>query len=167
VQSAALQIGLAARPRGSAEGRPTHERSTGGGSVDRESQVACEPGALALVTQLAAAEPGIRGRWSLGGTGWEVAFEAGFVPERGGWCVGPVRGFTDGQSVAIAPADEPRPGRLEPWAEAHAETARRFLGAIRGGRESDLARFEDGLAVQRVIGAALRADEAGRRAPIP
>jgi predicted dehydrogenase len=61
---------------------------------------------------------------------------------------------------------EPRPGQREPWAEAHVATARLVLAACAGDASPRLASFDDGLAVQRVLAGAARADQRGRRVPI-
>lgn len=115
-------------------------------------------GAIAIVTQLAGSEPGIRGAWSIAGDGWEARIEAGYVPARGGWWASaPV--LAEGAALSrLGGAVEPTEGRREPWAEAHVETARHMLAAARGGDLGPLARFSDGLAVQRVLAGALRAD---------
>jgi myo-inositol 2-dehydrogenase / D-chiro-inositol 1-dehydrogenase len=132
-------------------------------------QVGVRGGAALVITQVAAAEPGIDGRWLAGGAGWQASFAGGYVPSRGGWVVSPVRGFVaDGRdAIEIAAGIEPVPGRREPWAEAHVDTARQFLATLAGAPRGALASFDDGLAVQRVIGAAARSDREGRRVETP
>jgi predicted dehydrogenase len=98
-----------------------------------------------------------------GGPGWQASVSAGYEPARGGWSVSPVRVFDDGRGRELGPALEPREEELEPWAAAHVETARHFLAAAQGSPSDRLASFQDGALVQRVLGAALAADEAGHR----
>ncbi|MBZ4413030.1 Gfo/Idh/MocA family oxidoreductase [Myxococcus sp. XM-1-1-1] len=138
-------------------GRPIHTAAL---------HVGLSNGAVLVLTHAACAEPGIHGGWSLLGQDWEVGFSAGYVPAREGWCISPIRGFEHGGWSDVAPGAEPHPGQLEPWAQAHVETARRFLG-LRGHAPRDgLATVEDGALVQEVLAAALRSDSEGRRVPM-
>jgi predicted dehydrogenase len=135
-------------------GRPVHTAAL---------QVGLSSGATLVLTHAACPEPGIHGGWTLLGKGWEAGFSGGYVPSRGGWCVSPVRGFEHGGWSDVAPGLEPRPGELEPWAQAHVEGARRFLGLLRGEPRDGLATLEDGAAVQEVLAAAMASEDEGRR----
>ncbi|HKE15087.1 MAG TPA: Gfo/Idh/MocA family oxidoreductase [Kofleriaceae bacterium] len=139
----------------SIEGRPARSAAL---------QVGVSTGALLVITQIACSEPGIRGRWLVAGDSWEASFAGGYEPARGGWSVSAVR-LADASSTAeLAPGALPLPGRREPWAEAHVDTARHFLRAAAGGELAPLAGFDQGLAVQRVLAAALASDQ--RRARV-
>jgi myo-inositol 2-dehydrogenase/D-chiro-inositol 1-dehydrogenase len=83
----------------------------------------------------ASSTPGIHHRWFLQGDGWEDELVVGYAPEQGGWY--------------------PRTSEREPWAEAHAEIARRWVTAIHGG-DAELPSFADGARVQRVLHDAAR-----------
>ena len=134
----------------SIEGRPARSAAL---------HVGVSTGALLVITQIACSEPGIRGRWLVAGDSWEASFTGGYAPARGGWSVSAVR-IADASSTAeLAPGALPLPGRREPWAEAHVDTARHFLRAAAGGELAPLASFDQGLAVQRVLAAALASDE--------
>jgi predicted dehydrogenase len=135
-------------------GRPVHTSAL---------HVGLSSGAVLVLTHAACPEPAIHGGWTLLGQGWEAGFSGGYVPSRGGWCVSPVRGFEDGVWRDIAPGLEPHPSEREPWAQAHVEGARRFLGLLRGEPRDGLATLEDGATVQEVLAAALRSEEEGRR----
>lgn len=121
-----------------------------------------EGGVRLSVVHRPSAEPGISGSWSFGGTGWEAGFFAGYVPRRGGWCVSAPRATSDGDWNDIAPGVEPQPGQLEPWAQAHADGARHFVG----GRVGELASFREAAVVQAVIDAAVRSSREGRRVDV-
>jgi predicted dehydrogenase len=135
-------------------GRPVHTAAL---------HVGLSSGAVLVLTHAACPEPAIHGGWTLLGHGWEAGFSGGYVPSRGGWCVSPVRGFEHGEWRDIAPGLEPQPGALEPWAQAHVEGARRFLGLLRGEPRDGLATLEDGATVQEVLAAAMVSEEEGRR----
>ena len=124
-------------------------------------------GALLVVTQIACTEPGIRGSWLVAGDSWEARFEGGYVPARGGWCLSAVSVAESGATSRLGEEIEPVAGRREPWAEAHVGTARHFLAAVAGGDRGPMADFGDGLAVQRVLAAALRSDEQRARIDLP
>lgn len=123
-------------------------------------------GALITVSHRPAPEPGIDGQWSVRGSGWEAQLAGGYVPALGGWRIGPARGFENGQWFELSPRVEPIPGHREPWAQAHVETARAFLAAIRGEDRGSLARIEEGAVVQRILDAAARSAWQGQRLPI-
>ncbi len=135
-------------------GRPVHSVAL---------HVGLSTGTVLVLTHVPCAEPGMHGGWSLLGDGWEAGFSGGYVPARDGWCLSPVRRFEGGTWSDLAPGLEPRPGAREPWAEAHVETARHFLAALQGGPLTELASLEDGATVQRLLGAAVASEEAGRR----
>lgn len=141
----------------SLSGRPVHTAAIHVGTTS---------GTRLTITHLATPEPGIHGGWSIVGDGWEAGFSAGYVPAREGWCISPVRAFEGTTWRDVTVGAEPRPGGREPWAEAHVAAARLVLAALAGEPAPRLATFEDGLAVQRVLAGALRADERGRRVPI-
>lgn len=138
-------------------GRPAHSVAL---------QIGTTSGAVLAIQHVASPEPGIHGGWSIVGDGWEAGFSASYVPAREGWCISPVRAFEHGRWHDVARGAEPHRGAREPWAEAHVETARHVLAALDGLPATRLASFDDGLAVQRVLAAAARADERGRRIPI-
>lgn len=135
-------------------GRPAHTAAL---------HVGLSNGAVLVLTHAASPEPGIHGGWTLLGRDWEVGFSGGYVPSREGWCVSPVRGFERGVWRDLAPGLEPHPGEREPWAQAHVEGARRFLGLLRGEPRDGLATLEDGATVQEVLAAAIMSEETGRR----
>ncbi|HYO56109.1 Gfo/Idh/MocA family oxidoreductase [Archangium sp.] len=143
----------------SLSGRPVHTAAL---------HVGLSSGAVLVLTHAASPEPGLHGGWSLLGEGWEAGFSGGFVPAREGWCVSPVRCFESGRWRDLAPGLEPRPGEREPWAEAHVETARRFLGMLGARPEVDpeLASVEDAAKVQRILSAAMASEDGGRRIPL-
>lgn len=138
----------------SLSGRPVHTAAL---------HVGLSSGAVLVLTHAASAEPGIHGGWSLLGPGWEVGFSGGYLPARNGWSVSPVRRFLEGAWDDLAPGLESPPGAREPWAEAHVETARRFLAALRGENPSGLATLEEGATVQRLLAAAVASEQQGRR----
>jgi predicted dehydrogenase len=140
----------------SLSGRPVHTAAL---------QVGLSSGAVLVLTHAASPEPGLHGGWSLLGEHWEVGFSGGFIPEREGWCVSPVRCFESGAWRDLAPALEPRPGEREPWAQAHVETARRFLGRLGQPPEVDaeLATVQEAATVQRILSAAMASEDEGRR----
>jgi predicted dehydrogenase len=121
-------------------------------------------GALLVITQIACSRPGIRGTWLVTGEDWQASLSAGYAPERGGWVLSPVEVADASSSATLGQPIEPVAGRREPWAEAHVETARHFLAAVGGAGLGPLAGFDQGLAVQRVLAAALASDE--RRARV-
>jgi myo-inositol 2-dehydrogenase/D-chiro-inositol 1-dehydrogenase len=144
----------------SLSGRPVHTAAL---------QVGLSSGAVLVLTHAAAPEPGLHGGWTLLGQDWEAGFSGGYVPSRNGWCVSPVRLFQEGAWMDLAPGLEPRPGEREPWAEAHVETARRFLAALQGA-PLELATVEEAATVQRLIAAAVVSEQQGRRvtvSPVP
>lgn len=146
-----------ARVQSVLRGRPVHSAAL---------HVELQNGAVLNITHLASPEPGIWGRWTLVGRDWEASFSAGYRPELGGWRVAPVRLFTAARWHTIAPGLCPQPGAREPWAEAHVETARAFLAALRGTPGGALATFADGARVQHVIDAAVRSEREQRRVRI-
>ena len=117
-------------------------------------------GAVASIAHLAASEPGIHGAWSITAENGDATLSAGYVPERGGWRLSPVRLASAAGVREIAPGVAPAAGEREPWAQAHVETARAFLE----GRP--LATLADGLVVQRVIAAASQSEIEGRRVSV-
>ena len=135
-------------------GRPVHTATF---------QVGLGTGARLTLQHLAAAEPGIHGRWSILGDGWQARCAGGYVPERGGWCIGPAEVYQGGVWSEIGPLVEPFSGQREPWAEAHVAVARAFLDLLRGEEHGSLARFADGGRVQEVLEAAMRSEQEGRR----
>jgi predicted dehydrogenase len=138
----------------SLSGRPVHTAAL---------HVGLTSGAVLVLTHAACSEPGLHGGWTLLGRGWEAGFSGGYVPSRDGWCVSPVRGFEHGAWRDVGPGVEPRPGEREPWAQAHVEGARRFLGLLRGEPRDGLATLEDGALVQEVLAAAMASEQEGRR----
>jgi myo-inositol 2-dehydrogenase / D-chiro-inositol 1-dehydrogenase len=76
-----------------------------------------------------------------------------------------VRFFDDGAWRDLAPGLEPRPGAREPWAEAHVETARRFLALVAQTPAPDveLATVEEAATVQRILAAAMASEDDGCR----
>ncbi|MCY1082498.1 Gfo/Idh/MocA family protein [Archangium lansingense] len=142
--------------KASLSGRPVHTAAL---------QVGLSNGAVLVLTHAACPEPGLHGGWSLLGEDWEVGFSGGFIPVREGWCVSPVRCFESGAWRDLAPGLEPRPGEREPWAEAHVETARRFLGLLRSPPEvePELATVEEAATVQRILSAAMESEDGGCR----
>ncbi|QRK13521.1 Gfo/Idh/MocA family oxidoreductase [Archangium violaceum] len=140
----------------SLSGRPVHTAAL---------HVGLSSGAVLVLTHAASPEPGLHGGWSLLGADWEAGFSGGFIPAREGWCVSPVRCFESGAWRELAPGLEPRPGGREPWAEAHVETARRFLEMLGEPPEVDLdlASVEEAATVQRILSAAMVSEDDGRR----
>ncbi|HEX8705737.1 MAG TPA: Gfo/Idh/MocA family oxidoreductase [Myxococcaceae bacterium] len=142
-------------------GRPVHTAAL---------HIGLASGAVLVLTHAPAPEPGLHGGWSLLGQDWEAGFSGGYVPSRNGWCVSPVRLFHQGSWSDLAPGLEPQPGAREPWAEAHVETARRFLAALHGAPLTELATLEEGATVQRLLAAAVVSEQQGRRvtlSPVP
>lgn len=135
-------------------GRPVHTAAL---------QVGLASGAVLVLTHAPAPEPGLHGGWTLLGRDWEAGFSGGYVPSRDGWCVSPVRLFQQGAWSDLAPGLEPQPGAREPWAQAHVETAHRFLAALRGAELTGLATLEEGATVQRLLAAAIASEQQGRR----
>lgn len=76
-----------------------------------------------------------------------------------------MRCFESGAWWELAPGLEPRPGEREPWAQAHVETARRFLGMLGPPTrvDAELASVEEAALVQRILSAALASEDGGRR----
>jgi myo-inositol 2-dehydrogenase / D-chiro-inositol 1-dehydrogenase len=142
----------------SLSGRPAHTAAL---------HVGLSSGAVAILTHAACPEPGLQGGWTILGRDWEAGFSGGYVPARGGWCISPVRCFREGAWTDLAPGLEPRPGEREPWAEAHVETARRFLAALRGEPLAELATLEEAATVQRLLAAAVVSEQEGRRVALP
>lgn len=140
----------------SLSGRPVHTAAL---------QVGLSSGAVLVLTHAASPEPGLHGGWSLLGGDWEAGFSGGFIPAREGWCVSPVRCFESGAWRDLAPGLEPRPGEREPWAQAHVETARRFLGMLGEPHpvEPELATVEEAATVQRILSAAMASQDGGHR----
>jgi predicted dehydrogenase len=128
--------------------------------------VGLSTGALLVITHIAVTEPGIRGTWLVAGDGWEASFTGGYAPARGGWIVSAPMLVESGASRQVGDAIEPVAGHREPWAEAHVTTARHFLRAVAGAPIDPLAGFADGLAVQRVLAAAVVSDERGGRVDV-
>jgi myo-inositol 2-dehydrogenase/D-chiro-inositol 1-dehydrogenase len=123
-------------------------------------------GGQVTLSQTACVEPGIHGAWSLTADGREAAVAGGYLPKLGGWRVGPAQAFTAEGVVTLAGEVAPIEGALEPWAQAHVETARELLQAISRGGQGRLASFEDGAIVQRVLGAAATSAIVGKRVAI-
>jgi myo-inositol 2-dehydrogenase/D-chiro-inositol 1-dehydrogenase len=138
----------------SLSGRPVHTAAL---------HMGLSSGAVAIITHAACPEPGLQGGWTLVGQDWEVGLSGGYVPSRSGWCVSPVRCFREGAWTDLAPGLEPRPGEREPWAQAHVETARRFLAALDGAPLVGLATLEEASTVQRLLAAAVLSEQEGRR----
>ncbi len=140
----------------SLRGRPAHSVAL---------HVGLSSGTVLVLTHVSCAEPGIHGGWSLLGAGWEVGFSGGYVPALNGWSLSPVRRFEGGAWSDLAPGLHPQPGAREPWAEAHVETARRFLALLDDApaAESGLATLEEAATVQRLLAAALTSEREGRR----
>jgi predicted dehydrogenase len=130
-------------------------------------EIGLASGAVIAIAHLRSFEPGIDGHWALGGDGWEGELRAGYVPALGGWWVSPARAYAGDRWHQIAEGVRPAPGRLEPWAEAHAAAARAFLSAASGGDRGVLATVADGVRVQVVIDALIRSSREGRRIPLP
>ena len=141
----------------SLSGRPVHTAAL---------HVGLSSGAVAVLTHAACPEPGLHGGWTLLGRDWEAGLSGGYVPSRNGWCVSPVRCFRDGAWGDLAPGLEPRPGEREPWAQAHVETARRFLAALSGEPLRELATLEEAAHVQRLLAAAVLSEQEGRRVTV-
>lgn len=135
-------------------GRPVHTAAL---------HVGLSSGAVAVLTHAACPEPGLHGGWTLLGRDWEAGLSGGYVPSRNGWCVSPVRCFRNGAWSDLAPGLEPQPGEREPWAQAHVETARRFLAALNGEPLRELATPEEATHVQRLLAAAVLSEQEGRR----
>jgi predicted dehydrogenase len=140
----------------SLSGRPVHTAAL---------HVGLSTGAVLVLTHSACPEPGLHGGWSLLGADWEAGFSAGFIPSRQGWCISPVRCFESDVWRDLTPGLEPMPGAREPWAEAHVETARRFLAMLRAPPEvgAELASVEEAATVQRILSAAMASEDTGRR----
>lgn len=141
----------------SLSGRPVHTAAL---------HVGLSSGAIAVLTHAACPEPGLHGGWTLLGRDWEAGLSGGYVPSRNGWCVSPVRCFQDGAWSDLAPGLEPRPGEREPWAQAHVETAQRFLAALSGQPLRELATLEEAAHVQRLLAAAVLSEQEGRRVTV-
>jgi predicted dehydrogenase len=129
-------------------------------------QVGLSTGGLLVITQIACSRPGIRGTWLVAGDDWQASLWAGYAPERGGWVLSPVDVADASSTARLGETIEPVAGRREPWAEAHVDTARHFLAAVGGAGLGPLASFDQGLAVQRVLAAALVSDERRARVAI-
>ncbi|WP_257451017.1 Gfo/Idh/MocA family protein [Archangium lipolyticum] len=140
----------------SLSGRPVHTAAL---------HVGLSHGAVLVLTHAASPEPGLHGAWSLLGETWEAGFSGGYIPAREGWCVSPVRCFESGAWRDLAPGLEPQPGAREPWAQAHVETAREFLGRLAGRPPTDreLATVKEAATVQRILSAAVVSEGEGRR----
>jgi predicted dehydrogenase len=138
----------------SLSGRPVHTAAL---------HVGLSSGAVAILTHAASPEPGLHGGWTVLSRDMEAGFSAGYVPSRNGWCVSPVRCFRAGAWTDLAPGLEPRPGEREPWAQAHVETARRFLAALSGAPLAGLSTLEEAATVQRLLAAAVVSEQEGRR----
>lgn len=131
--------------------------------------VGMSAGAQLTLSQTACVEPGIHGSWSLFGERREASVRGGYLPELGGWKLGPAIEYGATNRV-LSPELAPVRGSLEPWAQAHAETARELLGAIALGGRGRLASFDDGARVQVVLEAAAASARTGQRveiAPLP
>jgi len=126
-------------------------------------EIGLASGAVIAIAHLRSFEPGIDGHWVLAGDDWEGELHAGYVPALGGWRVSPARVYAGDQWRQIAEGVQPAPGRLEPWAEAHAAAARAFLSAASGGDRGVLATIADGVRAQVVIDALIRSSDEGRR----
>jgi myo-inositol 2-dehydrogenase/D-chiro-inositol 1-dehydrogenase len=138
----------------SLSGRPVHTAAL---------HVGLSSGAVAILTHAACLEPGLQGGWTLLGRDWEAGLSGGYVPSRKGWCISPVRCFREGAWTDLAPGLEPRQGEREPWAQAHVETARRFLAALHGEPLAELVTLEEAATVQRLLAAAMLSEQEGRR----
>jgi len=133
----------------SAEPRSVRRTTSGEPPHSATFVLELEGGAHASVSQLAVDEPGIRGEWLLSGDGWHAQVAGGYEPSLGGWKFGPAR-VLEREWVELAPAVSPGESP-EPWARAHVETARAFLGAIAGGRFEPLASFTDAAQVSLLL----------------
>lgn len=132
------------------DGRPAHRLTM---------LLGLDTGGVVHLAHTPSVRPGIWGDWKLFGDDWEAEIEAGYRPDAGGWVVSAARVFEPGRATEVAQGVAPRAGEREPWAEAHAATARAFLEAIGGGDRGALATFADGARVQAVFDAAIASDE--------
>lgn len=139
------------------DGRPAHRLTM---------LLGLDTGGVVHLAHTPSVRPGIWGSWKLFGDDWEAEIEAGYRPDAGGWVVSAARVFELGRAIEVAPGVAPRAGEPEPWAAAHAATARAFLGAIDGGDRSSLATFADGARVQAVLEAAVASEERRTRVAI-
>lgn len=138
-------------------GRPAHSLAL---------HIGLSTGGVVAVTHLASHDPGIVGQWHLIGSDWEARFTGEYRPWQHGWRIGPTEAFTGdqaGQWHTIGAAVAPGTDQGEPWARAHEETARAVLAAAAGQPAEDLARFDDGAMVQRVLAAAMQSEAEHRR----
>ena len=123
-------------------------------------------GRQVTVKQAASDEPGIHGVWVLFAETRVARVTGGYVPALGGWRLGPAQVSFPASDhwTTLSPQLVPIEGTREPWAQAHVENARELLAVISGAPRRNLASFEDGARVQRVLGAAVdSAAAAGRR----
>jgi myo-inositol 2-dehydrogenase/D-chiro-inositol 1-dehydrogenase len=120
-------------------------------------------GGLATITQLASEQPGIWGDWRLHGEGWDASVCGGYVPELGGWRIGPTRSFEQGGLAELSPELSPVPMQREPWAQAHLATARELLSVIAGAPRAHLATLDEGARVQEVLAATAEAHSSAAR----
>jgi len=123
-------------------------------------QLGLSTGARLTLSHRPTTEPGIHGSWALAGRAWKAGFFAGYQPQLGDWRISAPRAFI-GQWHDLAPSVQPREGSLEPWAQAHVEAARIFLGA-----PGELATFTEGSMVQAVLDAAVLSHSTGRRVSV-
>jgi myo-inositol 2-dehydrogenase / D-chiro-inositol 1-dehydrogenase len=123
-------------------------------------QVGLSNGARLSLSHRPTTEPGIHGAWALAGKEWEAGFFAGYQPNLGGWRISAPRAFA-GHWYDIAPSLTPSAGALEPWAQAHVDAARIFLGA-----PGELASFTEGAMVQSVLDAAVLSHSTRRRVSV-
>jgi predicted dehydrogenase len=119
-------------------------------------------GGVAVIEHQPTREPGIFSRINLSGEAWEAELLARYRPDERAWTIGAPEVFA-GHERRVLEVPQPRPGALEPWAEAHVETARAFLGAIQGGARNELATLGEGVRVQAVLHAGAQAAAAGHR----
>jgi predicted dehydrogenase len=110
-------------------------------------------------------EPGIHADLRLSGANWEAAVGARYDPAAVAWTIEAPRVFGGGRLRSLD-VEPPPPGALEPWAQAHVDTARAFLAATAGEQAGELASIRDGARVQAILDAALRSAEAGRAADV-
>lgn len=111
-----------------------------------------EGGARAALSHRPTVEPGTWGSWALRGADWEAGFSAGYRPAERSWIVETPRAFRDGRWREVALSRSSAGGGSEPWARAHAETARAFMRVVRGEAwPRELATLADGAAVQRIV----------------
>ena len=128
-------------------------------------QLMLNHGGVVHLNQFVGHEPGIHGHWQLAGEGWEVRFNAAYLPGLHSWRLGPIQCWQQGQWQPLAPQVEAGPSQAEPWFEGNLGTARAFLAAIGGQPQhrDDLVSFADAARVQRLFAAAIASEQQGQR----